>query len=139
MMQAVEASLKRFQTDYIDLYWVHIWDQMTPVEEVMRLDDLVRQGKILYAGISDAPAWWIAQANMLADLSGWSRFAAMQIEYNLIDRTVARELIRVAKALSLAVTAWAPLSKGVLSGKYNGTGNAAWGPHVSAGHAGIPA
>ena len=73
MMQAVEASLKRLRTDYIDLYWVHIWDQITPVEEVMRgLDDLVRQGKVLYVGISDAPAWWIAQANTLAQLRGWS-------------------------------------------------------------------
>jgi aryl-alcohol dehydrogenase-like predicted oxidoreductase len=75
MVQAVEASLKRLQTDYIDLYWVHIWDQITPVEEVMRgLDDLVRQGKVLYVGISDAPAWWIAQANTLAHLRGWSPF-----------------------------------------------------------------
>jgi len=74
MMQAVEASLKRLKTDYIDLYWVHIWDQITPVEEVMRgLDDLVRAGKVLYVGISDTPAWWIAQANTLAHLRGWSR------------------------------------------------------------------
>ena len=73
MMQSVEASLKRLQTHYIDLYWVHIWDQITPVEEVMRgLDDLVRQGKVLYIGISDAPAWWVAQANTLASLRGWS-------------------------------------------------------------------
>jgi aryl-alcohol dehydrogenase-like predicted oxidoreductase len=83
MAQSVEASLKRLQTDYIDLYWVHIWDQITPVEEVMRgLDDLVRQGKILYAGISDAPAWWIAQANTLASLRGWTPFAGLQIEYS---------------------------------------------------------
>ena len=94
MMQAVDASLGRLQTDYIDLYWVHIWDQMTPVEEVMRgLDDLVGQGKILYAGISDAPAWWIAQANTLAELRGWSRFVGLQIEYSLIQRTVERELV----------------------------------------------
>src|SRR5690349_22859333 len=104
MVQAVEGSLKRLKTDYIDLYWVHIWDQMTPVEEVMRgLDDLVRQGKILYAGISDAPAWWVAQANTLAELRGWSRFAAIQVEYSLIERTVERELIPVAKALNLGV------------------------------------
>jgi aryl-alcohol dehydrogenase-like predicted oxidoreductase len=83
MMQAVEASLKRLRTD---LYWVHIWDQITPVEEVMRgLDDLVRAGKVLYVGISDAPAWWIAQANTLAHLRGWSPFIGLQIEYNLID------------------------------------------------------
>jgi aryl-alcohol dehydrogenase-like predicted oxidoreductase len=125
MMHAVDASLKRLQTDYIDLYWVHIWDQITPVEEVMRgLDDLVRQGKILYAGISDAPAWWVAQANTLAELRGWSRFAAIQVEYNLIERTVERELIPVAKALNLGVLAWAPLANGVLSGKYHGNGNA---------------
>jgi aryl-alcohol dehydrogenase-like predicted oxidoreductase len=94
MVQAVEASLKRLQTDYIDLYWVHIWDQITPVEEVMRaLDDLVRQGKVLYVGISDAPAWWIAQANTLATLRGWSPFVGLQIEYSLIERTVERELI----------------------------------------------
>ena len=125
MMQAVDASLSRLQTDYIDLYWVHIWDQMTPVEEVMRgLDDLVRQGKILYAGISDAPAWWIAQANTLAELRGWSRFAGLQIEYSLIQRTVERELVPMAKALDLGVTAWSPLANGVLTGKYHGNGDA---------------
>jgi aryl-alcohol dehydrogenase-like predicted oxidoreductase len=125
MMQAVDASLGRLQTDYIDLYWVHIWDQMTPVEEVMRgLDDLVRQGKILYAGISDAPAWWIAQANTLAELRGWSRFAGLQIEYSLIQRTVERELVPMAKALDLGVTAWSPLANGVLTGKYHGNGDA---------------
>lgn len=125
MMQAVEASLRRLQTDYIDLYWVHIWDQMTPVEEVMRgLDDLVSQGKILYTGISDTPAWWIAQANTLADLRGWSRFAGLQIEYSLIQRTVERELVPVAKAFNLGVLAWSPLANGVLTGKYHGDGNA---------------
>jgi aryl-alcohol dehydrogenase-like predicted oxidoreductase len=81
MVQAVEASLERLQTDYIDLYWVHIWDGITPVEEVMRaLDDLVRQGKVLYVGISDAPAWWIAQANTLAILRRQSPFVGLQIE-----------------------------------------------------------
>src|SRR5678815_2180711 len=121
MVQAVEASLKRLQTDYIDLYWVHVWDQITPVEEVMRgLDDLVRQGKVLYVGISDAPAWWIAQANTLAHLRGWSPFIGLQIEYSLIERTVERELIPMAKALNLGLTAWAPLSNGVLTGKYHG-------------------
>jgi aryl-alcohol dehydrogenase-like predicted oxidoreductase len=120
MMQAVEASLKRLQTDYIDLYWVHIWDGITP-EEVMRgLDDLVRQGKILYVGISDAPAWWIAQANTLAELRGWTQFVGLQIEYSLIERTVERELIPMAKALNLGVLAWSPLAGGVLTGKYHG-------------------
>jgi aryl-alcohol dehydrogenase-like predicted oxidoreductase len=123
MMQAVEASLRRLRTDYIDLYWVHIWDQITPVDEVMRgLDDLVRAGKILHAGISDAPAWWIAQANTLAALRGWSPFIGLQIEYSLIERSVERELIPMAKALHVGVTAWSPLSGGVLTGKYHGQG-----------------
>ena len=124
MVQAVEASLKRLRTDYIDLYWVHIWDQITPVEEVMRgLDDLVRTGKVLYVGISDAPAWWIAQANTLAQLRGWSPFIGLQIEYSLIERTVERELIPMAKALNFGLTAWSPLSRGVLTGKYHGRGS----------------
>jgi aryl-alcohol dehydrogenase-like predicted oxidoreductase len=124
MMQSVEASLKRLRTDYIDLYWVHIWDQITPAEEVMRgLDDLVRAGKVLYTGISDAPAWWIAQANTLAHLRGWSPFIGLQIEYSLLERTVERELIPMAKALNLGLTAWSPLANGVLTGKYHGQGS----------------
>ena len=128
MMQSVEASLKRLHTDYIDLYWVHIWDQITPVEEVMRgLDDLVRAGKALYVGISDAPAWWIAQANTLAHLRGWSPFIGLQIEYNLIERTVERELVPMAKALNLGLTAWSPLARGMLTGKYHGHGSSEQG------------
>ena len=119
MMQAVEASLRRLGTDYIDLYWMHIWDGMTPVEEVMRaFDDLVRQGKVLYVGVSDAPAWWVAQANTLATLRGWSRFVGLQIEYSLLERTVERELIPMAKAFGLTVVAWSPLKGGILTGKY---------------------
>ena len=129
MMQAVEASLKRLKTDYIDLYWVHIWDQITPVEEVMRgLDDLVRAGKVLYTGISDAPGWWIAQANTLAQLRGWSPFIGLQIEYSLIERTVERELIPMAKALNIGVTAWSPLAGGVLTGKYHRHGGSSASP-----------
>src|SRR6266853_2909388 len=125
MMQAVEASLKRLQTDYIDLYWVHIWDGITPVEEVMRgLDDIVRQGKVLYVGISDAPAWWIAQANTVAKLRGWTQFTGLQIEYSLIERTVERELVPMAQALNLGILAWSPLARGVLTGKYHGEGKA---------------
>jgi aryl-alcohol dehydrogenase-like predicted oxidoreductase len=124
MVQAVEASLKRLGTDYIDLYWVHVWDQITPVEEVMRgLDDLVRAGKVLYVGISDAPAWWIAQANTLAHLRGWSPFIGLQIEYSLIERTVERELVPMARALNLGLIAWSPLSNGVLTGKYHRQGS----------------
>ena len=101
MMRAVEASLKRLQTDYIDLYWLHIWDKMTPLDEVMRaFDDLVRQGKILHAGVSDMAAWAVARANTMAELRGWSPFVGLQIEYSLIERTVERELIPMAESLA---------------------------------------
>jgi len=124
MVQAVEASLKRLQTGYIDLYWVHIWDGLTPVEEVMRaLDDIVCQGKVLYVGISDAPAWWVAQANTLAHLRGWSPFVGLQVEYSLIERTPERELMPMAQALNIGFTAWSPLAGGVLTGKYHGHGS----------------
>ncbi len=120
MVQALEASLKRLGTDYVDLYWVHAWDFLTPVDEVMRaLDDAVRAGKVLYIGVSDTPAWIVSQANMLADLRGWSPFVALQIEYSLLERTVERELIPMAHALDLAVTPWGVLGAGMLSGKYN--------------------
>ncbi len=120
MVQALEASLRRLNTEYIDLYWVHAWDFMTPVEEVMRaLDDMVRAGKILYVGISDTPAWVIAQANTLADWRGWSRFVGLQLQYSLVERNIEREHLPMARALDLAVTAWGVLGSGVLSGKYN--------------------
>jgi aryl-alcohol dehydrogenase-like predicted oxidoreductase len=119
MMRSVEASLKRLQTDYIDLYWVHIWDQITPIEEMMRaLDDLVRQGKLLHVGVSDMPAWAVARANTLAEWKNWTPFVGLQIEYSLIERTVERELLPMAEALGLGVTAWSPLAGGVLTGKY---------------------
>lgn len=119
MMQSLEASLRRLKTDYIDLYWLHIWDFMTPVEEIMRaFDDMVRQGKVLYIGISDAPAWVVSRANMLAELRGWTPFVGLQIEYSLIERTPERELIPMALELDLGVTAWSPLAGGILTGKY---------------------
>lgn len=119
MVQAVEASLKRLKTDYIDVYYVHIWDQLTPIEEVVRaFDDLVRAGKVLYPGISDAPAWWVSRANTMAELRGWSPFVCLQIEYSLVERTVERELLPMAQALNLTTVAWSPLAGGVLSGKY---------------------
>lgn len=122
MVQAVEASLKRLKTDYIDLYWLHIWDQMTPLEEIMRgFDDLTRAGKILYAGISDALAWWIARGNTIAELRGWTQFVGLQIEYSLLERTPERELLPMAHALGLGVTAWSPLAGGMLTGKYHGS------------------
>ena len=119
MFQAVEGSLKRLRTDYLDLYWLHIWDGITPIDEIMRgFDDLVRQGKILYAGISDSPAWRISEANAMAELRGWTRFVGLQIEYSLIERTVERELVPMAGALGLGITAWSPLASGLLTGKY---------------------
>lgn len=120
LIQAVEASLKRLKTDYIDIYWLHCWDFMTPIEEVMRaLDDLVRAGKVLYLGISDTPAWKVAQANTLADLRGWTPFIAMQVEYNLIERSPERDLIPMAQELNISVLPWSPLAGGLLTGKYS--------------------
>lgn len=120
MIQSLEASLKRLNTDYIDLYWVHAWDALTPIEEMMRaLDDMVRSGKILYIGISDAPAWIVSQVNTIANLKGWTEFTGLQIEYSLIERTPERELLPMADALNIGVTAWSPLGGGVLTGKYN--------------------
>jgi aryl-alcohol dehydrogenase-like predicted oxidoreductase len=122
MVQAVEASLKRLKTERIDLYWMHIWDRITPVDEVMRaLDDLVRQGKVLYVGVSDAAAWWVAQANTIAQFRGWSPFVGLQIEYSLLERTPERELVPMAEALGFTITAWSPLASGLLSGKYRVT------------------
>jgi aryl-alcohol dehydrogenase-like predicted oxidoreductase len=119
LVQSLEASLKRLGTDYVDLLWLHAWDFTTPVEEVMRaLDDCVSQGKVLYCGVSDTPAWVVAQANTLAELRGWTPFVALQVEYSLIERTVERELLPMARALDLAITPWAPLAGGALSGKY---------------------
>jgi aryl-alcohol dehydrogenase-like predicted oxidoreductase len=116
---SVEASLRRLQTDYLDVLWVHAWDYTTPVAEVMRgLDDLVGAGKVNYVALSDAPAWIASQANTLAGWRGWSPFVALQAEYSLIERTAERELLPVAEAFGLSVTAWAPMGAGILTGKY---------------------
>src|SRR3954454_19302556 len=114
-----EESLRRLQTDYIDLYWLHAWDRTTPVEETMRaLDGLVEQGKVRYVGFSDTPAWKVAQAQTMALLRGWSPIVALQIEYSLLQRTVEGELVPMARELGLGITPWSPLKSGVLSGKY---------------------
>jgi aryl-alcohol dehydrogenase-like predicted oxidoreductase len=119
LVQSVEASLARLRTDRVDVLWVHARDNFTPVEEVMRaLDDLVRAGKVLYIGVSDWPAWEIAQANTLAELRGWTSFAGSQLRYNLLERTPERELLPQARAFDLAVLAWGPLASGKLTGKY---------------------
>jgi aryl-alcohol dehydrogenase-like predicted oxidoreductase len=117
--EALHASLRRLNTDYVDLYWLHAWDGLTPVEEVMRaFDDAVRMGKVHYAGISDAPAWVVSQANTLALLRGWTPFVGLQIEYSLIQRTPERDLLPMARAFEIGATAWSPLASGLLSGKY---------------------
>jgi len=119
MMKSVERSLKRLQTDHIDLYYLHMWDYMTPVEEVARgLDDLVRQGKVLYVGFSDTPDWVVAEANTRAELMGWSRFVAMQIPYSLLDRAVERSILPMAKHWDMGVLPWGLLEAGILTGKF---------------------
>lgn len=116
---ALDASLRRLNTDYIDLYWMHCWDKFTPIEETMStLDDLVRAGKIRYIGFSDTPAWKTAQAQMIAKFRGWSPLIALQIEYSLMERTVEGELIPMALELGMGVTPWSPLKGGVLTGKF---------------------
>ncbi|MCA9693312.1 MAG: aldo/keto reductase [Myxococcales bacterium] len=119
LKRAVEASLRRLQTDYIDLLWVHAWDECTPYQETMRaLDDLVREGKVLYLGSSDTPAWIVSASNVLAELRGWSSYVGVQIEYSLMQREPEREYTPMAAHYDLSILAWAPLGGGVLTGKY---------------------
>ncbi len=119
IIAACEQSLRRLQTDYIDLYWLHNWDVHTPIEETMAaLDDLVRSGKVHYIGVSDTPAWKVAEANILSRFRGWSQFIGLQIEYSLLERSVEQELVPMARELGLGITPWSPLKSGALSGKY---------------------
>jgi aryl-alcohol dehydrogenase-like predicted oxidoreductase len=124
MRRAVKQSLERLRTDHIDVLWVHVWDGLTPADEVMRaLDDLVRAGDVLHVGVSDSPAWVVSRSNMLAELRGWSSFVGLQAEYSLIERSAERELLPMAHALGIAVLAWAPLGAGILTGKYQRDGD----------------
>ena len=119
MMKSVEKSLKHLKTDHIDLYYLHMWDFMTPVEEVVRgLDDLVRQGKVSYVAFSDTPDYVVAEANVRADLMGWSRFIGMQVPYSLLDRAVERSIIPMAKHWEMTVMPWGLLEAGILTGKF---------------------
>lgn len=123
MFNSVEESLRRLQTDYIDLYWVHFYDRHTPVEETMRaLDDLVRAGKVRYVGFSDHPAWVCARAQTLAELKNWTPLIGLQIEYSLAERTVEFDLIPMAQQLGMGVTPWSPLKGGLLTDKYASNG-----------------
>jgi aryl-alcohol dehydrogenase-like predicted oxidoreductase len=120
LRRSLETSLRRLGTDYIDLLWVHAWDQLTPIEETLRaLDDLVGAGKVLAVGVSNTPAWIVARSDAIAEWRGWSPFCALQVEYSLSARTADRELLPMARALGLAVTAWSPLAGGLLSGKFS--------------------
>ncbi|KFL29575.1 aldo/keto reductase [Devosia riboflavina] len=120
IIRSVETSLRQLDTDWIDLLYLHSWDFTTGVEEVMRaLDDVVRSGKVTYVGISNTPAWRIAQMQTLADLRGWSPFVALQVEYSLAARTVEQELVPMADALGLGIVPWSPLAGGLLAGKYS--------------------
>ncbi len=119
IVAACEQSLRRLQTDYIDLYWMHAWDKFTPIDETMAaLDDLVRSGKTRYIGFSDTPAWKCTEAQMLARFRGTTPLVALQIEYSLLQRTVEGELMPMAREMGLGVTPWSPLRSGALSGKY---------------------
>jgi aryl-alcohol dehydrogenase-like predicted oxidoreductase len=120
MMHSVEASLKRLGTDYIDLLYLHIWDFRTPVEEIMRgFDDLARAGKIVYAGISDTPAWQISRMQAIADLRGWTPLVALQVPYSLAQRDVERDLLPMAAEMGIGASPWSPLAGGILTGKYS--------------------
>ncbi|MFW6079381.1 MAG: aldo/keto reductase [Gemmatimonadota bacterium] len=119
LIRSLEESLVRLDTDYIDVLWLHAWDAITPVDEVMRaLDDLVSAGKVLYIGVSDTPAWVVSRANTLAELRGWSSFVGLQTEYSLVQREAERDLIPMAADLGIEVLAWGPLGAGLLTGKY---------------------
>ena len=132
LTRSLERSLEHLRTDRVDIYWVHIWDPRTPVEETMRaLDDAVRAGKVQYVGVSDAPAWVISRANTLAEWRGWTGAAAIQVPYNLVQRDVERDLLPMAESLGLSVAAWSPLAGGVLSGKFS-SGQAAQSTRLSA-------
>ena len=119
LMRSVEESLKRLQTDFIDVLYLHIWDDLTPIDEILRgLDDLVRQGKVNYIAISDTPAWIVSKGNTMAELMGWSQFIALQVEYSLLQRTPERDLIPMAKHYGMTLVPWAPMAGGALTGKY---------------------
>jgi aryl-alcohol dehydrogenase-like predicted oxidoreductase len=123
LMHSLETSLRRLRTDYVDIYWLHLHDRHTPIDETMRaLDDAVRAGKVLYVGVSDTPAWVIARAQVLAEWRGWTAFAGLQVPYSLVQRDIERELLPLAEAHGMTVAAWSPLAGGVLSGKFTRTG-----------------
>lgn len=118
ILRSLEASLERLQTDYIDLYWLHAWDTITPIDEVIRtLDDLVSRGLVRHLGLSDTPAWYAARAVTLAEALGREKVIALQLEYSLVERNIEREHVPLALELGLGITPWSPLASGLLTGK----------------------
>lgn len=125
IVQQLENSLRRLQTDYVDIYWLHNFDPATPSEETLRtLDDLVSAGKIRYVGFSDVPAWATAEAATIAQMRGWAPIIALQLQYSLLERTSEGELIPMAEAMGMGVMPWSPLQGGLLSGKYSSSNTA---------------
>ena len=123
ILKSLDGSLRRLKTDYIDVYWLHNWDKTTPSEEVMRkLDDLVRAGKVRYIGISNAPAWYVARAQTIAEMRGYERLAALQLEYSLVERHIEFEYIPLALETGIGICPWSPLASGLLTGKYQRAG-----------------
>ncbi|MBB3386736.1 MULTISPECIES: aldo/keto reductase [unclassified Rhizobium] len=119
ILRAVEGSLKRLNTDYIDLYLMHCWDRLTPPEEVMRtFDDLVRSGKVRHVGLSDVPAWYASRAQAIAEYRGYEPISALQLEYSLAERNIENEFVPFATRYGAGIMAWSPLASGLLSGKY---------------------
>jgi aryl-alcohol dehydrogenase-like predicted oxidoreductase len=130
LRRSVEASLRRMKTDYIDLLWVHIWDYTTPYDEILySINDLIRSGKVLYAGLSSVPAWEVSRMNTTADLQGLHPFIAVQNEWNLVERSHEPEFVPMCKALDLGVVCWSPLAGGMVTGKYNNLSTIGEGPH----------
>jgi aryl-alcohol dehydrogenase-like predicted oxidoreductase len=128
---SLETSLRRLRTDYLDIYWVHMWDRLTPVEETMAaLDDQVRAGRVLSVGFSDVPAWVVARANTLAQWRGWTPLAGLQVPYSLVQRDIERELLPMAEEFGMTVAVWSPLAGGILSGKFTRPGGPGPGTRI---------
>ena len=128
IVRALEGSLRRLRTDYVDLYWMHVWDMVTPVEEVLQsLGELVRAGKVRYFGFSNVPAWYAAKAATLASAHAVPGPVALQLPYSLVERSIERELVPAARECGLGITPWSPLAAGFLAGKYRREGEGASG------------
>src|SRR5205823_2631944 len=123
ILKSIDASLHRLKTDYVDVYWLHNWDTITPAEEVMRtLNDLVREGKVRYIGISNASAWYVSRAQTISEFLGYERLVGLQLEYSLVERHIEFEYVPLALQTGMGLCPWSPLASGLLTGKYQRTG-----------------